>query len=271
MKKMLFHSSRTQLGFSMVELLVALVVGMLVLLAATSGASFYEANRRNTMGGNSALENATAAAYAIQTDARMAGYGSDMVLSDGTKCAAIAAPVTITSGANATASDQIAITYYKSLAPAAATPSCGASSTTTYSISSNKLLAGTDELAENIVQMKAQYGISTTGTTVINKWVNPASLGTNKALAIRYVIVARNPQKEKLADGSICTNTSSSGTPTSAAPVSGFNTETGTDETVTLDLSATADWKCYSYRTVTLTVPMRNILIQSNNAAATGA
>lgn len=74
----MINSARTgkQGGFTIVELMVGIVVGLLVVLAATAGASFYEANRRNTIGGNGAQENATATAYFIQREARMAGMWS---------------------------------------------------------------------------------------------------------------------------------------------------------------------------------------------------
>lgn len=74
----MINSARTgkQGGFTIVELMVGIVVGLLVVLAATAGASFYEANRRNTIGGNGAQENATASAYFIQREARMAGMWS---------------------------------------------------------------------------------------------------------------------------------------------------------------------------------------------------
>ena len=62
-----------QTGFSLVELLIAMVIGLLVILAATSGASVFEASRRNTMGNNGALENAIATSFNIQREVQSAG------------------------------------------------------------------------------------------------------------------------------------------------------------------------------------------------------
>lgn len=62
-----------QSGFSLIEIMVGMVVGLLVILAAMGGASFYEANRRTSIGSNSAQENVVAAASFIQQAGKMAG------------------------------------------------------------------------------------------------------------------------------------------------------------------------------------------------------
>lgn len=112
-----------QAGFTLVELLVALIVSLLIMFAALGSASFYEANRRNTIGGNTALENAMASVANIQKDARMAGLGmsgsngiatcsSINVYYKGTPINAMAYnAVSITKGANDKTSDQITFTY----------------------------------------------------------------------------------------------------------------------------------------------------------------
>lgn len=66
---------RMQRGLSLVELMVGLFVGMLVILAATGTAMFFEASKRTSAGTANALENATLALYSIERDARMAGLG----------------------------------------------------------------------------------------------------------------------------------------------------------------------------------------------------
>lgn len=113
----------TQTGFSLVELLVALIVSLLVMLAAVGSTSFYEANRRNTVGGNNALENAMASVLHLQKDARMAGLGlsgsngtatcsSINVYYNGTTTNAQAySAVSISKGANDKTSDQITFMY----------------------------------------------------------------------------------------------------------------------------------------------------------------
>src|SRR5262245_7202228 len=68
-------NARWQAGLSIVEVMVGLMVGILVTLSAWSSVMFYEANRRSSMGGNSALENGLASALTIQRDAKAAGLG----------------------------------------------------------------------------------------------------------------------------------------------------------------------------------------------------
>jgi type IV pilus assembly protein PilW len=67
--------SRAQHGVSIVELMVAIVVGMLVVLAATGTLGFMEASKRTGMGGNGALENGVAVLALLEHDAKMAGLG----------------------------------------------------------------------------------------------------------------------------------------------------------------------------------------------------
>ena len=67
---------RAQAGLSIVEVMVGLMVGVLVALSAWGSVMFYEANRRTSMGGNSALENGLASALPIQRDAKAACPGS---------------------------------------------------------------------------------------------------------------------------------------------------------------------------------------------------
>jgi type IV pilus assembly protein PilW len=60
---------------TMVELLVAVVIGMLVVLAAAGTLGFMEASKRNSTGGNSALENGVAFFTMLEHDVKTAGLG----------------------------------------------------------------------------------------------------------------------------------------------------------------------------------------------------
>jgi type IV pilus assembly protein PilW len=62
-------------GMTLVELMVAVVIGMLVVLAASGTLSFMEATKRTSTGGNSALENGVAVLTALEHDVKMAGLG----------------------------------------------------------------------------------------------------------------------------------------------------------------------------------------------------
>lgn len=380
-----------QSGFSIVELMVSIIVGLLVILAATGSASFFEANRRSTIGGNNAQENAMAVAFHIQKDARMAGLGiipectKFNVYYDSRKTGATAAPyasnggiiapVSITAGTTIT-SDSISFLSMNSLtssatillaggnpisssvldtmAPIASgqvkvndigllippvgdtlgvpctvvgvtglpdttkiqynpgnsapghwnAPSNGgftyptADGTNKISPNSRFINIGsfnwvqyqpsntifqildkntniTSDIAENIVMFKAQYGVSaefitpaTPPTLPVAQWINPgtftdsANTSKNAAIrAIRIVIVARGAQKEKPASG----NAADTCDATTSAPATGLSTRTNIDDELTLDLSADANWRCYKYRTVTLTIPLKNLLIQTIN------
>ncbi|MEC5399775.1 prepilin-type N-terminal cleavage/methylation domain-containing protein [Uliginosibacterium sp. H1] len=65
--------AKHQTGVTLVELMVTMVVAILVLLAATSGAALFERSRRATIGNNSALENGIAVAFDIQREVQSAG------------------------------------------------------------------------------------------------------------------------------------------------------------------------------------------------------
>lgn len=64
-----------QRGMTMMELLVAIVIGTLVVLAAAGTLGFMEASKRSSTGGNSALENGVAFFTLLEHDVKMAGLG----------------------------------------------------------------------------------------------------------------------------------------------------------------------------------------------------
>jgi type IV pilus assembly protein PilW len=62
-------------GFSLVELLVSVVVGMLALLFATRLITNAEINRNASLGGSDAMQNGMLALFSMQNDAAQAGWG----------------------------------------------------------------------------------------------------------------------------------------------------------------------------------------------------
>lgn len=62
-------------GFTLVELLVGIVVGLLTVLAIVESFAFFEGQKRTSIGGTSAEENGLLASFMIERDARMAGFG----------------------------------------------------------------------------------------------------------------------------------------------------------------------------------------------------
>jgi len=64
-----------QQGLSLVELMVAVVIGLLTILAISQSMSFFEGQRRGTTTGADAQSNSALATYLIERDLRISGYG----------------------------------------------------------------------------------------------------------------------------------------------------------------------------------------------------
>jgi len=62
-------------GFSLVEIMVGLVIGMVATIIMMQMLSNADANKRNTSGGNDAQMNTAIALYNLEREIRMAGYG----------------------------------------------------------------------------------------------------------------------------------------------------------------------------------------------------
>jgi len=84
-------------GFSLVELMVGIVVGLLTVLAIVESFTFFEGQKRTTIGGATAAENGLLASFIIERDARMAGFGMA-----GISCATINAHTTTPAAADFT-------------------------------------------------------------------------------------------------------------------------------------------------------------------------
>lgn len=115
------------------------------------------------------------------------------------------------------------------------------------------------QVSNNIVSLKAQYGISDAGSQVVNNWVSATNGGgagnwatplvadLKRIKAIRLAVVARSPLRERLAPGATaCTTTTVAPTSWPGGPA--------------IDLSNDPDWRCYRYRTFETVVPLRNVL-----------
>jgi type IV pilus assembly protein PilW len=118
----------------------------------------------------------------------------------------------------------------------------------------NNLTGAVDVLAENVVLLKAQYGTSNgtaahieQWTSATDAWVAPLDAAHVSAVrAIRILVVARSPHRERPSDGAACDATPAApdGFP-GAAPV---------------DLSAVPEWQCYRYKRLLLTIPLKNVI-----------
>ena len=66
---------RRMAGFGLVEIMIAMLIGMVGVLVMTQVLSASESQKRTSTGGNDALNEGALALYAVQGDLRMAGYG----------------------------------------------------------------------------------------------------------------------------------------------------------------------------------------------------
>jgi type IV pilus assembly protein PilW len=132
------------------------------------------------------------------------------------------------------------------------------------------LTAGTPaaDLADGIVNLQAQYGISAAETTqqvtdwvdASGIWANPAFQDQGRIKAIRIAVVARSQLQEKnevQGSGTSCTNASGS----SARGPCAWK-DTAADPAPIIDLSGNPNWKRHRYRVYDTIVPLRNVMWQ---------
>jgi type IV pilus assembly protein PilW len=84
--------NRVDRGFSLVEILVALAMGLLAVLVVMQVFALSERSKRTTTGGADASTNGAVVLYLMERDARTAGWGLDESLYLGRAAAGVAAP-----------------------------------------------------------------------------------------------------------------------------------------------------------------------------------
>ncbi|MES2830400.1 MAG: PilW family protein [Pseudomonadota bacterium] len=113
-------------------------------------------------------------------------------------------------------------------------------------------------LADNIVSIKAQYGIAGADPAAqsVENWVNatgiwaaPGPAEISRIKAVRLFVVARSPIREKPDVGGACSTTAVAPKPSWAD-----------GDAVTIDLSANVQWQCFRYKSFQAIVPLRNVL-----------
>jgi type IV pilus assembly protein PilW len=111
--------SARQRGFSLIELMVGVVIGLLAVLVITQVMAMAEGKKRTVSMGSDAQVNGALALFALQRDIEQAGYGA-IALPDAIGCTVkyknstnagtfTLAPVVITDGGSASASDTVAV------------------------------------------------------------------------------------------------------------------------------------------------------------------
>ena len=125
------YATLLQAGFTLVEVMVGLTIGMLATVIIMQVFSVFEAQKRTTTGTADAQTNGNIALYDIQREMEMAGYplypyGVPGVADSPLECASVTlstgatgiggiSPVTITDGGASGGSDTITIRYGDSL------------------------------------------------------------------------------------------------------------------------------------------------------------
>lgn len=142
----------------------------------------------------------------------------------------------------------------------------GQRTTQVYAVNNGTLTLNGIPLVSGIVNLQAQYGISTTpGDNKITQWVN-ATAGTNdwasptvamrnQIKAVRLAIVARNSELEREAVTSACSSTTDPN-PTGLCAWAGNSTSPAP----TIDISNVPDWEKYRYRVFDTVIPLRNVI-----------
>lgn len=69
------RTPRFEAGFSLIEIMVGMVIGLLATLVITQVFSIFEGQKRTTMGSADAQTNGSIALFNVQRDVQMAGYG----------------------------------------------------------------------------------------------------------------------------------------------------------------------------------------------------
>jgi len=134
-----------------------------------------------------------------------------------------------------------------------------------YQVNNGNLeVNGTPTLA-GIVNIQAQYGISTNADdNKIDQWVNAASpwdtasltiANRNRIKAVRLAVVARNSLWEKDVVSTACSSTTLPA-PTGVCAWEG----TAASPAPTIDLSNDPDWAHYRYRVFETIIPLRNMI-----------
>lgn len=115
------HATHYQTGFSLVEVMVGLVIGLLATLVITQVFSVFEGQKRTTTGTADAQTNGGIALYNMQREIQMAGYGLLPTDQSAVNCTTLTidaatgigdiSPATVTDGGTAGGSDSITIRY----------------------------------------------------------------------------------------------------------------------------------------------------------------
>jgi len=140
----------------------------------------------------------------------------------------------------------------------------------TYTINANQLALNGGAIADGIVNLQAQYGVSAVANSnVVTNWVNAAGIWAPAALtpatrnrikAVRVALVARNELREKVVVTNTCTTAKGV---VNTGPCAWD--DTAVDAAPQINISNLGvDWQNYRYRTYETIIPIRNIIWSSD-------
>ncbi len=246
-------------GFSLVDIMVGMVLGLLGTIVIFQVFSVSESIKRTTTSGGEAQQNGAAGLFILQRALKASGYGINSNDVNPT-------PVQITVGAGGTP-DTITVSYrqnwdYGAFAPnnlafVSAVPP--AFTFETYSINNGQLqkvsvppAADDGILVEGIAQIKAQYGTDANQDGIVSdgEWVFTPPIIPMRVLAVRLALVARSVQPEKAVPGIGCNSTTAS--PVWVGGAVDLSGNSG--------LAMGDQWQCYRHKTFQVTVPLRNVI-----------
>ena len=151
-------SAHRQDGFSLIELMIGMTIGLIAAAVIIQVMSFFEAQRRSTTGSADAQTNGGIALYSISREAQMAGYSLLPAADSPLECTTLTyggtgitdiTPVSIVDGVAATgvsASDSITIRYGTSLSGGAGTQITSLDSATRNATVKSSLGCKTDDI-----------------------------------------------------------------------------------------------------------------------------
>lgn len=133
--------------------------------------------------------------------------------------------------------------------------------TTKQALVSTDMLSGfTRQVAENVVDLRAQYGVDGAprdGAITESEWVNAAPVDRTTILAVRVALLVRNRQYEKGGDAPFAN--SASAPSWSGGPFRMTNVD-GTRDSFRAGQADPNNWRYYRYNVFERVIPLRNLV-----------
>lgn len=230
-------------GFSLIEVLVGMVIGLIGVLVMFQLLTVSQAQRRTTSSSGDAQQNGMIALYLLEHDVRQAGYG---IKSLAAPCKS--PPISVSGSAGTHA---ITVMYSNSAVGNVTQESCTTANTIyrRYSVAADGAKAGLrlEELGiDGVVTATRQQAADIVALTA--ELLPTATAPTS----LRIAVAARSPLREKPdAATGLCATT------TSLLPTWPGGPQVTPPED---DSGVAGSWKCYRYKTFYTNVPLRSLI-----------